>query len=498
MGGGIGQVFGSKKFLWGNVPAFDVLQLESNEGIGFKTDLRLLFAASGDIRNVVKTIAQIPSKYNHSVHVTINDRDPEIVVRNVILLLIALVVEDPDEAVECIIHVWYSTLVRKSDIDLLQFCIRPLVEAVCEKVKDKRSDTILVKTWSFGQRSLRVALDKASWARLLSSLDIPEGLTMDRARETRAAIMMAESRKDYRARQLVCQSPSHRLALHKFRQDGLLLPFGTPRRDFLEPNPTFFQSDKTWPMKDNADPREGWSPEEVAKTSSGPAAADIYGKLFYHIRSTLHSFLSRLDTMDLCFELFQLDVLDLPKHLKSKTFSRIEVSNVADAGWLGIRGTLASMIPLLQDTLDNPHATLITLFMNAVDETLTDEDRRSVMTLNSMSTRRLLRYLPPNGAPPSQYDPRIIKFNLARDLVTTYDNIFDRYMKEFEFREASELFGAMLKENHTIIQPWPNQLKLQPGQVGAQEEFDRCMSAGLTSKERYVEWQRNGHSMLSS
>jgi hypothetical protein len=79
-------------------------------------------------------------------------------------------------------------------------------------------------------------------------------------------------------------------------------------------------------MKDNADPREGWSPEEVAKTSSGPAAADIYGKLFYHIRSTLHSFLSRLDTMDLCFELFQLDVLDLPKHLKSKTFSRIEVS----------------------------------------------------------------------------------------------------------------------------------------------------------------------------
>ena len=35
---------GSKKYLWGNVPALDILNLQKNEGIDFAGDLRLLFA----------------------------------------------------------------------------------------------------------------------------------------------------------------------------------------------------------------------------------------------------------------------------------------------------------------------------------------------------------------------------------------------------------------------------------------------------------------------
>jgi hypothetical protein len=33
-------------------------------------------------------------------------------------------------------------------------------------------------------------------------------------------------------------------------------------------------------------------------------------------------------------------------------------------------------------------------------------------------------------------------------------------------------------------------LKLRPGQSGAQEEFDRLLSGGVSGKERYVEWKR--------
>lgn len=36
--------FGGGKYLWGNVPALDVLKLEQNEGIGYRGDLALLFA----------------------------------------------------------------------------------------------------------------------------------------------------------------------------------------------------------------------------------------------------------------------------------------------------------------------------------------------------------------------------------------------------------------------------------------------------------------------
>lgn len=120
------------------------------------------------LRNVAKTIAQIPSSYDQSVDVTMNDRDLDAVVRNAIMLVIALVVDNIDEAIDCMIHVWYSALIRRSDLNILQQQIRPLMESVCEKIKNKAPGGLLGKTWTFGQRSLRLVLEKSSWDRLFS------------------------------------------------------------------------------------------------------------------------------------------------------------------------------------------------------------------------------------------------------------------------------------------------------------------------------------------
>ena len=87
-------------------------------------------------------------------------------------------------------------------------------------------------------------------------------------------------------------------------------------------------------MKDSADPQDGWSAEEVAATPSGPATADIYGKLFYYLQSILRRFSRRLSSIDMSFELLEEDAADLPRHLSGR-FDRIEVcqlstSRVAD------------------------------------------------------------------------------------------------------------------------------------------------------------------------
>ena len=85
------------------------------------------------------------------------------------------------------------------------------------------------------------------------------------------------------------------------------------------------------------------------------------------------------------------------------------------------------MVPLLQEPLINPHATLITLLMNVVDENITDQDRMADAAQHSPTSKRLLKYLPLKGlAPTNLYDPRIVKLSFARDLVATYDHIFDR------------------------------------------------------------------------
>ncbi|KAM5372136.1 hypothetical protein ACJZ2D_007669 [Fusarium nematophilum] len=320
VGPGVGQQFGGNKFLWGNVPALDVLQLGSNEGEGYTGDLRLLFAASGDLRNLVKTIARLLGTYTDSIEAMLNDRDIDVVARNIIFLLIALVVDDSAEAVDSIIHIWYSTFARKSDIGLIQQRIRPLIGAVCEKIKDRVPGSLQGKTWSFGQLSLRVVLEKSSSDRLLDFFDLPPGLTVERAQEFRASVTMAEPRNDYRDRRLDC-----------------------------------------------ANPISGWPSNEVAETSSGPATADIYGKLFYHLRESLGSFLSQLSRLNIKVELLNVDALSLRGHL----------------GGIGASAE------------------------------------------SSQTTQRLLKFLSPSRRGISTYDPEIFKFGLGREVVATYDDIFN-------------------------------------------------------------------------
>jgi hypothetical protein len=68
-------------------------------------------------------------------------------------------------------------------------------------------------------------------------MDVPDGLTIDNANEVRKAVTLARSRVDRRDRDYLLLSPSHRVARQRFRQDGLLLPFGAQRSEHCEPNP---------------------------------------------------------------------------------------------------------------------------------------------------------------------------------------------------------------------------------------------------------------------
>jgi len=134
---------------------------------------------------------------------------------------------------------------------------------------------------------------------------------------------------------------------------------------FDVPNPTLFHNSQSWPMYDKADPSDGWLPLDVQQASSA-AQRDWYGKLFIYLHSVFHRFLDRLGTIRVSFDLYNVNVNELPQHLESDKYSRIEVANICDAGYIGIRNTLSLLTPLLQLPCRNPHAILVTLFINAV------------------------------------------------------------------------------------------------------------------------------------
>jgi hypothetical protein len=93
MNGPSHQAFGSLQYFWGNVSALEILPgalKEGEESISRK-DIVLLFAALGDLRNVVKTVIGMPEAYSGTCSIVINDFNSAITARNAILLLIASV-----------------------------------------------------------------------------------------------------------------------------------------------------------------------------------------------------------------------------------------------------------------------------------------------------------------------------------------------------------------------------------------------------------------------
>ena len=166
----------------------------------------------------------------------VNDKDSDIVARNAILLLIAQHFS-PEEATPMMLHMWYSALVPAQMLRSLRDNILPLIQEVCNEIRAGPAQSILSKTWTYGARSLRLVLTKEQWDHLLPYFEIPDGLSVAQAQVIRLSTTLAPERKDYLERTLLSKPPAWRVCSVKFRNDGMLLPFGSSRQEFDSPNP---------------------------------------------------------------------------------------------------------------------------------------------------------------------------------------------------------------------------------------------------------------------
>ncbi|KAK4206240.1 hypothetical protein QBC37DRAFT_460375 [Rhypophila decipiens] len=462
--------YGGGVFLWGNVPAIDVLRLAENEGVTYDEDIQLLFAASGDLRNVVKTISDLPATTRQEIRITINDKEFAVVARNVILLLFVLdtlSVATPDGGksrflvAEALIHLWYSAFVPASMLSMVRNVVRPFISDVCTKIANKNPAACLGKSWTFASgRSLRLVLSKDQWLRLDRML-CAHDLTWERAKDVRHAVVLAPGRSDFRDRWDFNEpTPFSRIAKGRFREDGLLLPFGHSRVGFDTPNLLLFQNSETWLMNDKADPLDGWPVWEVLRHPS-PAKEDRYGKL------------------------------ELKNHLAPDKFMRIEASNISDVAHLGVGDTLSCLSPLLQLPQSNPHATLISLFLNAVLEIA----KRTGANSNPIYTKAAMKYLPIPDISSLLKSQGAETYRLwdARHFSSTWTcSSGCKLSRCFYFDNLSTQLGVSEKECNTIVEKWPIRLKLRHGQDGAQEEFMVLLGSNFSGTERYVEWKRKG------
>ncbi|EUC29428.1 hypothetical protein COCCADRAFT_40188 [Bipolaris zeicola 26-R-13] len=463
--------FGNRKYLWGNMPALDILKFQDNEGMTSATshDFNLLFAASGDLRNVIKTIAGLPEGYGGKCVAVLNDIDFVVVARNAIMLLAALQFE-PDVAVPIIIHLWYSALLPHDMVHAIQSTILPMIEDVCQKIKNKPGNALQAKTFEVNDRKLSIALKKDEWARLATFCQVREGLSAEAAQRIRRRITLAPERVDYRDRAML-------KLLAGVRQGEITL---------------FFQND--WLMNDDATPRGGWRFNEYMEDA--PAAkADEFGAIFFYLKGLLLRFCDRLRSSNVSFRLFNMDARDIGPYLDMR-FDRIEISNICDRGYVGPHTCLQLFSQLLKPTSQNPNATLLLLFINAAVEV--DREAHPQGDLQSLvpAMERLREYIPfdksranMNGAGMNlAAHPDLILRIACSDMFKPWHKHFDTFMDECRITQFAALCGMAVKKKHTIVQPWPYRVEDQT----TQRDFDVLRASSRTGFERYVELQKLG------
>lgn len=272
------------------MPANDILSLASNEGASFQGDLALVFpglslaflsstprltpltfAASGDLRNLVRTINELPADYSGELKVVLNDHNPYIVARNLTLLLLLATTDDPVEGAEIALHYWYSAFVP--------FLHTAKVFAVISDFLAKglptngTSSTPLTPTSILHTTLSPHALGIIIATMILEGVDSPSKAVSATDEFNRIMFVvpaptlpafltklcrLAPARVDYRDRFLAGLKPSHRVAYMKFRRSGLVLPFGAGSAAFDTVNRSLFSPEGQWLQNDSASPLHSW------------------------------------------------------------------------------------------------------------------------------------------------------------------------------------------------------------------------------------------------
>ncbi|KAF8074568.1 hypothetical protein FPV67DRAFT_587451 [Lyophyllum atratum] len=438
-------------YLWGNLPAIDCLNLSENEHLSaLRQDFKFCFAASGDIRNLVRTVNGLPDAYQGKCDILFNDWNPLVVGHNLVVLWALLNPQlSIDDAAELALHIMYSSsLTYNMSAFLSKFM------DVLDGLPLSRDTTLPIR----GRGKLHVEL---------ASVDLRVTKEMLRSRYgIRAAshayskIMCNRKREDYTDRHLTGLEPSHRLAFSHYRSSGILGPFSLDLSHFEEPNRLLYSPDGDWLMRDSDSPLHGWDLSLAFEYGAkhGVERADVYGCLFFYVKDELVRFATRLRDCDISLRITMLDANDLPRFIErgakkgfsTGCFDRIETSNLAD--YASAPRILRDWGPCLNRR--NKYAVLLVNFMNWQASNPPQLD----ITLASYSKQRLEKYASIMGidfrqvysGDPTRRKTAILRFMAGSATFADDYDAFQSYLQAYYSDKVAALCDLRMRKIHRI------------------------------------------------
>ena len=210
------------------------------------SNANLNISASGDLRHVVHTISSLPSDFSGKLHILINDMNPIVICRNLMLLLILGTISDEVIAADVALHFWYSAFIPE----------KYLVEISSAVMSFLRHGSNIFPLGPHSTLSCWLSPHVKHCLSYFFSFE--SSISVRDAQNEYARVRNAPSRCDFRDRMYVGLRPSHRVAFQEYRRSGIILPFGASKAHFNCPNRSLFSPDCHWLQTDYADPLEGW------------------------------------------------------------------------------------------------------------------------------------------------------------------------------------------------------------------------------------------------
>ncbi|KAJ3546627.1 hypothetical protein NMY22_g1969 [Coprinellus aureogranulatus] len=457
---------GSK--LWNTQPPVDLLNLKDNEN-DLKKDFNLALLASGDLRDVMKTVNSLPPTFSGKLNIVLNDPDPNVAIRNILILLVLGRHEDIDQGVDMALHTWFS--LRIPDEYIIKLC--GFAETFKEHIR--KTDSAVPYPLDGGKSSVVVdasasSLKTCSSLSMGSSLDLLNSRLPEITARSRMQPMQEEyervrtnpARNDFWDWTYAFLNPSHRVAMHTYRRFGLVLPFGAANAHFLSPNLSLFSEDGKWLQTDSVTPLQGWNIPEVVECGKAHGAQheDIFGCLYFYLSSQLRKFAQRIRTWDILFTVFSLDPEQLSQRLRGNAFQqmslpstmrfdRIDIGNLVDKQGK-LKSLLTAWAPLLRQS---EYAVVVGRFENwgkvqGNGKSGSDVGAAAVAKLKG-HTEHLL--------PDSSWDviggssAAIHTLKTNANIVHDHSNEFTQFLKKLKLGQVLQATKLRLRDSHRLV-----------------------------------------------
>lgn len=358
-------------FYFSNSMAKDFLNLICNElsshsSSRYVADINVLFTACGDLRHVMQTIKSLPTEFSAGLRFVLNDIDPFVMARNVLIMFMAVTL--PPKNASSISSIWLSTQLTTGDFKLLQDTLSILTKLDGASLKGMTSGVIEVNEESFGD----MCYIWTRWSQLECLIGKKDCINLhdDRKSLFEADRGSAEGMRSYLMRVPKKYVPS----ITKWFEDGVIVPAASQNKKLIYYNPTF--TGRVWPLtnpfnktelntrkfqycvRPDCIPFQMWDSLEMSLLASSHSVTEL-----------CHAFTKEcvIQTMrivkdnHLHVEIWTKDFLDLLSFMpKGQSFDRIVTSNLVD--YYGICKVINTLEPLLSK--ENLHATLLTETIN--------------------------------------------------------------------------------------------------------------------------------------